>query len=315
MIDRIGIEGSSSLGQPLSFALAAAGYDVREVQPNRTAERRRLRRRAKTDIEDAEAIARETLADPHLPPAGKRCAPDAVWDELTAIHDWRSSLVLQRTRQLTEAEAVLVALPVDIRAELPTTSRVLPQLEALETVARQQPKAASAALIPIDRLVAALNDIRQLTQRIKDLDKKVPTLLATLGCTLTEICGIGSVTAMELLVEVGDPCRFRTEAQFARWCGAAPLAVSSGEGHGRARRHRLDVGGNRKVNSVLHIVHVTQVRCYEPARSFMARKISENMPKRSARRAHKRQLANVIIRHMWKDAEERPTRPPARTAA
>ncbi|MFJ5157317.1 hypothetical protein ACIQCF_38555 [Streptomyces sp. NPDC088353] len=30
----------------------------------------------------------------------------------------------------------------------------------------------------------------------------------------------------------------------------------SGEGHGPARRHRLDVGGNRNVNSILHIVHV-----------------------------------------------------------
>lgn len=315
VIDRIGIEGSSGLGQPLTLALAAAGYDVREVQPNRTAERRRRRRRAKTDIEDAEAIARETLADPHLPPAGKHAAPDAAWDELTAIHDWRSSLVLQRTRQLTEAEAVLVALPVDIRAELPATSRVLPQLEALQTIADRRPKMASAALIHLDRLAAALTDIRRLTQRIKDLDKKVPPLLAALGCTLTEICGVGTVIAMELLVEVGDPRRFRTEAQFARWCGAAPLAVSSGEGHGRVSRHRLDVGGNRKVNSVLHTVHVTQVRCYEPARSFMAKKISENMPKRSARRAHKRQLANVIIRHMWKDAEHRPARATEHTAA
>nr|WSZ13595.1 IS110 family transposase [Streptomyces canus] len=105
-----------------------------------------------------------------------------------------------------------------------------------------------------------------------------------------------------------------SRAQFARWCGAAPLAVSSGEGHGRARRHRLDVGGNRKVNSVLHTVHVTQIRCHEPARSFMGGKISENMPKRSARRARKRQLANVIVRHMWRDAEQRPAPPTARTA-
>ncbi|GHE01604.1 hypothetical protein [Streptomyces alanosinicus] len=36
VIYRIGIEGSSGLGQPLALALAAAGYDVREVQPNRT---------------------------------------------------------------------------------------------------------------------------------------------------------------------------------------------------------------------------------------------------------------------------------------
>ncbi|MER5599574.1 transposase [Streptomyces sp. NPDC002265] len=191
----------------------------------------------------------------------------------------------------------------------------MPQLEALETIADHQPEMASATLTHFDRLAAALDDIQRLTRRIKDLDKKIPALLAALGCTLTEICGIGTVTAMELLAEVGDPCRFRTEAQSARWCGAAPLAVSSGEGHGRARRHRLDVGGNRKVNSVLHTVHVTQVRCHEPTRSFMARKISENMPKRSARRAYKRQLANVIIRHMWRDAEQHPAQPPARTAA
>ncbi|MGX1977170.1 transposase [Streptomyces kronopolitis] len=98
------------------------------------------------------------------------------------------------------------------------------------------------------------------------------------------------------------PCRFLTESHFARWCGAAPLAVSSGEGHGRALRHRLDRGGNRKVNSVLHIVHVTQVRCHDPARSFMARKINASTPKCSARRPHKRQLASVIIRQMRKDA-------------
>jgi transposase len=258
VIDRIGIEGTSSLGLPLTLALSAAGYDVWEVQPNRTAERRRRRRRAKTDIEDAEAVARETLSDLHLPPAGKHFAPNAVWDELTAIHGWRSSLVLQRVRQLTEAEAVLVALPMGIWAQLPSTSRVLPQLEALEAITAQLPEVSSASLIHINRLLAALDDIYRLTWRIKDLDKQVRALLAVLGCTLTEICGVGTVTAMELLVEVGDPCRFLTEAQFARWCGATQLAVSSGEGHGRARRHRLDRGGNREVNSVLHIVHVTK---------------------------------------------------------
>ncbi|MFC5802923.1 IS110 family transposase [Streptomyces formicae] len=97
----------------------------------------------------------------------------------------------------------------------------------------------------ISRLIAALDDVRRLTRRVKDLDKQVPGLLAVLGCTLAEICGVGTVSAMELLVEVAEPCRFRTEAQFARWCGAAPLAVSSGEGHGRARRHRPGRGGNR----------------------------------------------------------------------
>ena len=108
---------------------------------------------------------------------------------------------------------------------------------------------------------------------------------------------------MDLLVEIGDPHRFTTEAQFARWCGIAPVAVSSGEGHGPARRHRLDLGGNRAVNSILHIIHVTQARCHPPAKEYLARKILENKSKREARRCHQRQLANVIIRHMWNDAE------------
>jgi transposase len=305
VIDRIGVEGSGSLGRPLMIALSAAGYDVREVQANRTAERRRRRRRAKTDIEDAEAIARETLADPDLPPAGKQTAPDPVWEQLVVISEWRSSLIQQRVRLLTEAEAVLVSLPVGVRSTLPSTSRVLPQLTALADGVATDEALEPADRLKIERLLGSLTDITALTTRIKTLDKQIPSLLGKLGCTLTEICGIGAVTAMDLLVEIGDPRRFRTEAQFARWCGSAPVALSSGEGHGRAHRHRLDLGGNRNVNSLLHIVHVTQVRCHPPAKAYMAKKTSENKTKREARRAHKRQLANVIIRHMWRDDANR----------
>jgi transposase len=305
-IDRIGVEGSGFLGRPVVLALSAAGYDVREVQANRTAERRRRRRRAKTDIEDAEAIARETLADPHLPPAGKHAMPSTAGQTLTVIRDWRASLVLQRVRLLTESEAVLVTLPVVIRDELPSTSRVLPQLIALPDAADALTTAgalAPADRLKLDRLAASLLDITTLTTRIKELDQQIPALLAELGCTLTDLRGVGVITAMDLVVEIGDPCRFTSEAQFARWCGIAPVAMSSGEGHGPARRHRLDLGGNRAVNSVLHIIHVTQVRCHPPAKEYMTRKMLERKSKREARRCHKRQLANVIIRHMWNDAD------------
>jgi transposase len=74
-LDRVGVEGSAWLGSQVATFLAAAGYDVREVQASRTAERRRRRRRAKTDAEDAPATARETLAHPDLPPAGKQHSP------------------------------------------------------------------------------------------------------------------------------------------------------------------------------------------------------------------------------------------------
>lgn len=303
MIDRIGVEGTGSLGRPVVTTLNAAGYDVREVQANRTAERRRRRRRAKTDLEDAEAVARETLAHSDLPPAGKSRTPDPARAQLAAVRDWRSSLVLQRVRLLTEAEAVLVSLPLQVRHALATTSRVLPQLQALAAMTDLREQLGGVDQIKLDRLTASLTDITTLTAGIKHLDRQLPDLLDALGCTLTELCGIGDVTAMELHVEIGDPMRFRTQAEFARWCGAAPVALSSGEGGGPVHRHRLDLGGNRDVNSLHHIVHVTQARCSPTTQNYLDKKITrERKTYRDARRAHKRQLANIIIRHMWNDA-------------
>lgn len=112
-------------------ALRASGYDVREVQASRTNDRRRRRHRAKTDITDAHAIAAETLADPALPPARKHLeTPSPAWDTLRVLRSQRESLVLQRVRLLTEAEPVLCALPVEIRDQLPATSRVMAALWA-----------------------------------------------------------------------------------------------------------------------------------------------------------------------------------------
>jgi len=151
---------------------------------------------------------------------------------------------------------VLVTLAVTIRVTLPSTSRVLPQLKVLaEPGAHEHAELAPADQMKLDRLQSTLDDVLTLTKRINELD------------TRTEICGIGGATAMELLAEVGDPLRFSTEAQFARWCGTAPVAVSSGEGTALHAGTTLTSADNRAVNSVLHILHVTQIRCHDPPRN------------------------------------------------
>ncbi|HET7516535.1 MAG TPA: transposase, partial [Actinomycetes bacterium] len=216
------VEGSAWLDSQAATFLAAAGYDVREVQTSRTAERRRRRRRAKTDAEDAQAIARETLAHPDLPPAGKQHTPDPDWNELVALRNQRRSLTAQRRRLLNEAESVLVGLPLVVRAVLPATSQVRPQLRTLVQGTADQLELTGADRVHLAWLAASTADIARLDQRIRQRDQRIPVVLARLGCTLTEEVGIAAVGAMELLVEVGDPTRFTTEARFARWCGAAP---------------------------------------------------------------------------------------------
>ncbi len=277
-IGRIGVEGSAGLGRHVAAFLVTAGYDVREVQANRTAERRRRWRRHKTDREDAEAIARETLADAGLPPAGKQRRPDPGWDELVAVRNRRKSLINQRVRLLNEAEAVLVSLPLTVRSVLPSTSRVRPRLRALQRGVASSVQLAAADRVNLAWLVETAGDIARLDARVTELDHKIPALLGRLGCTLAQEYGIAAVGAMDLLVEVGDPTRFATEAQFARWCGAAPVAVSSGEGDQAPTHHRLDLAGNRQVNSVLHLMHVTQVRGYPPARDYVDASVPRTRP-------------------------------------
>lgn len=76
-------------------------------------------------------------------------------------------------------------------------------------------------------------------------------------------------------------------------------------------RHRLDLGGNRRINSVVYIASVTQQRDLD-ARNYIDRKTAEGKTKtaREARRAHKRHLANRVIRRMWADERCRSAAPP-----
>lgn len=95
--------------------------------------------------------------------------------------------------------------------------------------------------------------------------------------------------------------RFATESKFARWCGTGAVALSSGEGIGQPMRHRVDFRGNRTVNSVLYIASITQARDNLDAQAYLARETTEGKTTKEARRAHKRHLANRVIRRMWKD--------------
>lgn len=122
---------------------------------------------------------------------------------------------------------MLVGLPLVVRAVLPGHQ------PGPAAAARARPRGAADQLqltgadrVSLAWLAASTAAIARLDQRIGQLDARIPAVLARRGCTLTEEVGIAAVGAMELLVEVGDPTRFTTQARVACWCGAAPVAVS-----------------------------------------------------------------------------------------
>ena len=305
-VARWGVEGASGLGRHTAMFLVGRHHDVRDCCANRTADRARRRRQGKTDALDAERIARETLADVRMPLAFKRAVDGAGPDETTELlalwHNARRSLLKTRQHLLNEAEALLVALPEAVRAELPDTKRIRPRLTALaerdRTIAWDAPTA-----LRLQLLEEHAEAIAALDEREREVIRQLAILVRVSESTLDELCGLDTRSTAELLVEVGDPRRF-TEGGFARFNGSAPLPASSGEGPDEPVRHRLNRGGNRRVNAVLYRMAVTQLRC-EPRAQKLYGEARRDHTKKESMRILKRQLSNVVWKRMVADAQRR----------
>jgi transposase len=254
-------------------------------------------------------IARETLADPAMPIAFKRAQGDAGPDEthelMSLWHKARRSILTSRQHLLNEAECLLRELPEELRDTLPDTSDVRPRLKAL---AQRRPRrwdpATDLRLQILDRHTTTIADLdgqdREAATALKHLARQA-------GSTLSDLCGIVARIEAELLVEVGDPRRFTGTAGFARFNGTAPLPASSGEGDGEPVRHRLNRGGNRRVNARLHRIAVTQLRC-EPRTPHDLRHRPCPRPHQEGGHAHPHATPQ---RRRLPPHDRRPTSPPS----
>ncbi len=188
--------------------------------------------------------------------------------------------------------------------QLNTTGKVEGRLRRLESIDTSAPTTL-AGEYRLSWLVPLIDQDRAQRREIRRLERLIETLLDEHGTTLRDEDGVGPIIAATLVCEVGDPSRFATESKFAKWSGTGAVAVSSGEGAGVPTRHRLDFGGSRRINSALYVISVVQQRDNDIAAGYIDRKISEGKTKREARRAHKRHLANRVIRRMWRDEQRR----------
>lgn len=306
-VRRVGIEGATGLGRHTSVFLIQRGYDVRDVNPTRTAESARKRRQGKTDALDSVRVARETQADPDMPVAFKRAGSDTGPDETSELlalwHKARRSTLTTRQHLLNEAESLICELPESVRRELPDVADVRVRLAALDQRDRGVDHDAATAL--------RLRLLDRHSERIAELDRQeteiaaeLAELIARAGSTLGELCGLADRSVAELLVEVGDPRRFAGEGGFARFNGTAPLPASSAEGDGEPVRHRLNRGGNRRVNAVLHRMAVTQRRCEPRAQKIFDDARKRGHTKKEAMRVLKRHLSNVVYRRMLADLSQ-----------
>jgi len=210
---------------------------------------------------------------------------------LRLLSDRRDDLVAERTRTLSRLHVLLA--PGGATRELPAAraAALLRQTHPITVVDVERKRIARELLA----------DVRRLDRQIKTASQATRTAIRAHGTTLAQVFGVGPVLAAKLLGQAGDVTRFPDRDHFASSTGTAPVEASSGD----VRRHRLNRGGNRQLNTALHLIAGCQIRDPSPGQAYYRRKLAQATTPEEARRSLKRHLANVIYSHLSSDHRHR----------
>ena len=277
------IEGAGSYGAGLARFLSARGEQVVEVErPARRGRQGRL----KSDALDALAAARAVLERRAL--ASPRAA--GAREALRILLRTREGAVAVRRAGLNELRSLLVTAPPALRESLAGLPReaLLARCGALRP--RRGPDEARYACALA--LHSAAIRVRGATREAAALEVEIARLVGELAPALLDQHGVGPICAAELVVAWSHRGRLASEAAFARLAGAAPIPASSG----KLVRHRLDRGGDRRLNRALHTIILSRRRSEERTRAYITRRVAEGKSEQEAVRCLKRYLARSLFR-------------------
>lgn len=281
----LSVEGTRSYGSGLARAAAAAAIPVIEAeQPTR----KTRRGKGKSDPIDAHLAVLFALSLD----AAKLPTPRADGDReaLRILLCARQELTTTSTGQTNRLKALLRDGD-DTDRHLARRKMTLTTLS--ELAKRHQPEDATRAHAvrhaEIRRLAVALREAgRVLTANRAEL----ATIVNDLASGLTDRPGIGPVSAAQAIVSFSHAGRCRNEAAFATLSGTSPLEASSG----LTTRHRLNRGGDRALNSAIHTIARTRMRCDPATQAYVARRTVEGKSTREIRRCLKRYVARQLYR-------------------
>ncbi len=284
-----GLEGATGYGRRFSDFLIAMDAEVYEV-PGHVTKRHRKHstHRGKTDAIDAKAIAEALSREQERLPRYHQSEAQLA---LRLRYDQRDRLVRQRTVEVNriKAAATIIALRIDDDC---TKSSYLPTLRAAAIAMQGQRHSIDAY---IDEILIGIESIERLNTHIARIERLLVPFVETLAPELIEVRGVGVVTAAGFIGHAGDVRNFRNGDAFATKCGTAPIPCSSG----KFTAVRLNMGGNRQLNRLLHTVARKQILTAGHAgRIYYERKRTQGMTSRAALRALKRQLTKVVYRHL-----------------
>ncbi|MFJ5873064.1 IS110 family transposase, partial [Dietzia maris] len=274
----------NTYGAGLAAACEQAGFEVVEAARMNTRANRGV---GKSDPLDAHRIAAAVLALECDQLRRPRMA-DGVRAALRVLVTARDHMTSERTATINALIALLriVDLGIDARRALTGTqllavSRWRARDEDLgEATARLEAIRLAKRVVELDEQLAANSS--RMTELVK----------ASQATSLLDKTGIGPVTAAVCLTVWSHHGRVRSEAAFASLAGVNPIPASSGN----TVRHRLNRGGDRRLNRALHMAVLTRMTHDPDTRAYVERRSAEGRTTKEIRRCLKRYLARQIYR-------------------
>ncbi len=280
------IEGIGSYGATVARRCTTAGYRVVEPFPTSRHERRG---RGKSDELDAELIARSVLAAD----SDQLCEPrhdEGVRAALRVLVAARDQINAERTKAINALTALLRTIDLGVDARTPLSKTQISQIAAWRS--RNEDIATATARREAVRLARRVTacDAELATNR----DELTALVNVSDGAHLLGEPGIGPVNAAVIIAAWSHHGRVRSEAAFAVLSGTSPVPASSGN----TTRHRLNRGGDRRLNRALASIALTRMSHHPATRAYVARRRAEGRTTKEIRRSIKRYIARQIYRQL-----------------
>ncbi|MGL5810357.1 MAG: IS110 family transposase, partial [Nocardioides sp.] len=235
------IEGVASYGALLAGQVTTAGYQVIEAA---RMDARAHRGVGKSDPLDARRIGAAVLPL-DLTQLRHPRADHGIRAALRVLIAARDHVSAGRTAAVNALTALLRVIDLGVDARKPLSGTQISEIAHWRTRQGEEISAATARAeaIRLAKQITSFNT--ELTTNKARIDKLVQ---ASPAAPLLDKVGIGPITAAIVMTAWSHQGRLRSEAAFAALAGVNPIPASSGN----TTRHRLNRGGDRRLNRALH---------------------------------------------------------------
>ena len=218
--------------------LGALGHDARIMDPRLVVPYRSEGRTGKNDSNDAAAIC-EAVGRPRM-----RFVPikDPDQQAVLLVHRVRKGLVNEQNRVANQLRGLLAEFGVVLPKGLASLKRQWPAMRQSDS-----DRVPGLAWQELDALYRRLSDLQQ---SIVAYDRKIQEHVRQdpRAKRLTEVKGIGTITASALVATIGNGRDFKNGRQLGAWLGLVPRQYSSG---GKPRLGRITKRGDDYLRTLL----------------------------------------------------------------